>query len=260
LHFDLSVSEGEDGPEFHQEIGITDLNLGGIQYRNVVLQIDVATSASVKLDADMVLPQGNFTGTLDVTAGPKDGLSLDGEMDVTNWKWEGPDFSVQKFHFDVSMDVGADNCGLLDTNTNGTMTMGKDTGLKFDGRLKVDCGRLKVLSLAYDYKHGGVTQTFRISYDSGSHLLAGGVSFAFERSVSWDYILYRYNRHPQFKVSLDFSMDVRKPSSALLEIAGWVSVADGEGELDCTLSAGEDSCDIYVEIDAGGGHTYRSSW
>lgn len=260
LHFDLAVTEGEDGPEFHQEIGITDLNLGGIQYRNLLLQIDVASSASVKLDADMVLPQGNFTGTLDVTAGPNDGLSLDGEMDVTDWKWEGPDFSVQKFHFDVSMDVGADNCGVLDTNTDGTMTMGKDTGLKFDGKLEVDCGRLKVLSLSYEYKHGGVTQTFRISYDSGTHLLAGGVSFAFERSVSWDYILYRYNRHPQFKVSLDFSMDVRQPTSALLEIAGWVKVSDGEGELDCTLSAGEDSCSIYVSIDAGGGHTYRSSW
>jgi hypothetical protein len=55
-------------------------------------------------------------------------------------------------------------------------------------------------------------------------------------------------------------MDVRQPTSALLEIAGWVKVSDGEGELDCTLSAGEDSCSIYVSIDAGGGHTYRSSW
>jgi len=45
-----------------------------------------------------------------------------------------------------------------------------------------------------------------------------------------------------------------------VRIDGRVSVSGGNGELECVLGPSEDSCSIHVHVDAGGGHTYNSSW
>jgi hypothetical protein len=118
-----------------------------------------------------------------------------------------------------------------------------------------------------EVSHGAITQTFELDYDASTGILAGGVSFTFERSTSWKFWFHTFNRHPYFDISLDYSMDVNDPASTLeATLSGTVSVSGGSGSLTCTLVAGsgtdwtDDQCSIDVKITAGGGQEYKASW
>ncbi len=62
-------------------------------------------------------------------------------------------------------------------------------------------------------------------------------------------------------------MDVNDPASTLeATLSGTVSVSGGSGEISCTIVAGsgtdwaDDQCSLEVDINVGGGHTYKASW
>jgi hypothetical protein len=194
---------------------------------------------------------------------------MDGSVSVTDWQWTGGGFDVEEFAFDMSMTVpfGAGECGSFSADTTGQMDMAKKTSLSFTGDIAMNCGKLDVLELDFDYHHGAVTEIFELKYDSDTGILAGDVEFSFERSTSWKFLTHRYNRHPKFAIKLAYSMDVANPgSAATATLTGNVSVSGGDGSLSCTIEAGsganwaDDQCSLHVHISVGGGHTYNSSW
>jgi len=144
--------------------------------------------------------------------------------------------------------------------------MAKKTSLSFTGKIAMNCGKLEVLQMDYDYHHGSVTEVFELDYDASTGILAGEVEFDFERSTSWKFLTHRYNRHPKFEITLAYSMDVDKPSTASATLTGDVSVSGGDGSLSCTIEAGsgtnwaDDQCSLHVHLSVGGGHTYNASW
>jgi len=269
IYFDMAITEDENGPVFSEDIGITDMTLGGIDFKESELSIYMSTTDdSVSLVSDMVLSAGTFDGSYDLTVN-EDELQMDGDVSLTDWSFAGGGFDVQEFDFDMSMTVpfGSGTCGSFSTDTSGLMEMASKTSLSFTGDIAIDCGELKTLLLEYDYSHGGISETFELDYDSDTGELAGGVSFTFNRSTSWKFWFHRYNRHPYFNISLDYSMDVNDPASTLeATLSGTVSVSGGSGSLSCTLVAGsgtdwaDDQCSLEVDIKIGGGHTYKASW
>lgn len=269
INFDIDITEGDDGPVFTEDLGITDMNIGGIDFKETQLSIYLSTTDdSVTLAGDMVMPMGEFNGSYDLSVN-EDEMQMDGSVALTDWQFAGGGFDVEEFDFDMSMTVpfGADECGSFSSDTSGLMQMGSKTSLSFTGDIALNCGELETLVLEYDYSHGAITQTFALDYDSSTGLLAGGVAFTFERSTSWKFWFHTFNRHPYFNISLDYSMDVNDPASTLeATLSGTVSVSGGSGSLTCTLVAGsgtnwaDDECSIDVKITAGGGHEYKSTW
>jgi len=268
LHFDLEITEGDDGPEFSESIGITDIVIGGTDFKEAELDIRLTeTEADINFSGNMTLPMGNFEGHYDLTAN-EEALTMDGSVSLTDWQLVGGGFNVEEFNFDMSMTVpfGPGQCGSFAEAASGQMDMGSKVDLNFDGNLEVDCGKLKVLHMRYDYHHGAVTEDFNLDYDSDTGILAGGVQFTFERETSWRHFFHHYSRHPYFTIELDFSMDVTSPSTAKAHLYGEVDVSGGDGSVECTLYGGssanwaDDECSLHVHINAGGGHTYDASW
>ncbi|MHC8497440.1 MAG: hypothetical protein ACYYNF_10705 [Actinomycetes bacterium] len=269
INFDIDITEDDDGPVFTEDVGITDMTIGGIDFKETELSIYASTTDdSITLVGDMVLPMGEFNGSYDLSVN-EDEMQMDGSVSLTDWQFAGGGFDVEEFDFDMSMTVpfGAGECGSFETDSSGLMSMASKTSLSFTGDIALDCGELQTLLLEYDYSHGAITETFELEYDSSTGLLAGGVSFTFERSTSWKFWFHTFNRHPYFDISLDYSMDVNDPASTLdATLSGTVSVSGGSGSLTCTLVAGsgtdwaDDQCSIDVKITAGGGHEYKASW
>lgn len=268
LHFDLAITEGDDGPEFSESIGITDIVIGGTDFKEAELDILLTeTEKDITFSGNMTLPMGNFEGHYDLTAN-EEALNMDGSVSLTDWQLVGGGFDVEEFNFDMSMTVpfGNGQCGSFAEDASGQMDMGSKVNLNFDGNLEVDCGKLKVLHMRYDYHHGAVTEDFNLDYDSATGILAGGVQFAFERGTSWRHFFHHYSRHPYFTIKLDYSMNVKSPSTAKAHLYGEVDVSGGDGSVECTLYGGssanwaDDQCSLHVHINAGGGHTYDASW
>lgn len=267
--FDVAIVDGEDGPEFTESIGITDITIGGFSFKESELSILLTpTDDSITFVGDMVTPMGNFDNAFDLSAN-ESGLVMDGSVSLSDWEWAGGGFDVEELDFDMSMTVpfGAGECGSFSADTRGLMDMAQKTSLSFTGDLAMDCGRLKVLELDYDYYHGGVKEIFELKYDSSTGILAGDVEFDFERSTSWKFLTHRYNRHPKFAIKLAYSMDVANPGAAAsAAFSGNVTLSGGSGTISCTIKAGsgsnwaDDQCSLDVEITVGGGHTYKSSW
>jgi hypothetical protein len=146
------------------------------------------------------------------------------------------------------------------------MDMGKKTSLSFTGQIAMNCGKLEILEMDYDYHHGSITEIFELKYDASTGILAGEVEFDFDRSTSWKFFFHHYNRHPKFSIKLSYSMNVDKPSTASATLDGTISVSGGDGSIECTLEVGsgtdwaDDQCSLHVHISVGGGHTYNASW
>ncbi len=268
VNFDIAITEGDDGPEFTEDIGITDITIGGFDFKEMELSILLTeTDDSITFVGDMVTPMGNFNGSYDLNANETE-LIMDGSVSLTDWGWSGGGFDVEEFDYDMSMTVpfGAGECGSFTSDTSGLMDMAKKSSLSFTGDLSMNCGKLEVLKLDYDYKHGAITEVFELDYDASTGILAGEVEFDFDRSTSWKFFFHHYNRHPKFSIKLSYSMDVEKPSTASATLDGTVSVSGGDGSLECTLEVGsgsdwqDDQCSLHVHIDVGGGHTYNASW
>ena len=268
VNFDIAITEGDDGPEFTEDIGITDITIGGFDFKEMELSILLTeTDDSITFVGDMVTPMGNFNSSYDLDAN-EDGLVMDGSVSLTDWEWAGGGFDVEELDYDMSMTVpfGAGECGSFSSDTDGQMDMAKKTSLSFTGKIAMNCGKLEVLQMDYDYHHGSVTEVFELDYDASTGILAGEVEFDFERSTSWKFLTHRYNRHPKFEITLAYSMDVDKPSTASATLTGDVSVSGGDGSLSCTIEAGsgtnwaDDQCSLHVHLSVGGGHTYNASW
>jgi hypothetical protein len=269
VNFDIAIEEGDDGPEFTEDIGITDITIGGFDFKEMELSIALSpTDDSISFAGDMVTPMGNFDGSFDLSANESE-LAMDGSVSLTDWEWAGGGFDVEEFDFDMSMTVpfGAGECGSFSEDAHGLMDMGKKTSLSFTGQIGMNCGKLEILEMDYDYHHGSITEIFELKYDASTGILAGEVEFDFDRSTSWKFFFHHYNRHPKFSIKLAYSMDVANPgSAAMATLTGTVSVAGGDGSLSCTLEVGsgsdwaDDQCSLHVHISIAGGHTYNASW
>jgi hypothetical protein len=267
--FDIAITEGDDGPEFTEDIGITDITIGGFDFKEMELSILMTeTDDSITFVGDLVTPMGNFNGSYDLDAN-EDGLVMNGSVQLTDWGWAGGGFDVEEFDYDVSMTVpfGAGQCGSFSEDASGLMDMGKKTSLSFTGEIAMNCGKLEVLKMDYDYHHGNVTEVFELDYDSSTGILSGEVEFDFDRSTSWKFFFHHYKRHPKFSIKLAYAMDVAKPgSAAMATLTGTISVSGGDGSLSCTLEVGsgadwaDDQCSLHVHLSVGGGHTYDASW
>ena len=268
VNFDIAIAEGDDGPEFTEDIGITDITIGGFDFKEMELSILLTeTDDSITFVGDMVTPMGNFNGSYDLSADDT-GLVMDGSVSLTDWGWSGGGFDVEEFDYSMEMTVpfGAGECGSFTSDTSGLMDMAKKSSLSFTGDLSMNCGKLEVLKLDYDYKHGSITEIFELDYDASTGILAGEVEFDFDRSTSWTFFWHKFNRHPKFSIKLSYSMNVDKPSTASATLDGTISVSGGDGSIECTLEVGsgsdwaDDQCSLHVHISVGGGHTYNASW
>ncbi|MEK9665313.1 MAG: hypothetical protein VW082_11925, partial [Candidatus Nanopelagicales bacterium] len=112
----------------------------------------------------------------------------------------------------MTVPFGAGQCGSFSEDASGLMDMGKKTSLSFTGEIAMNCGKLEVLKMDYDYHHGNVTEVFELDYDSSTGILSGEVEFDFDRSTSWKFFFHHYKRHPKFSIKLAYSMDVAKSS------------------------------------------------
>lgn len=274
VHLDLAVGVDDDNaPYARGSVGVHDLVIGGTTFKTMDLSADItAEGQDVSFVGDFIMPMGLFNGAFDMSAKINE-LYLQGDVHVTDWKMAGGGFKVNSFNYFMELKVPFGNpCGsMTEVDTDGDMEMAKRTGLKFRGRLSTECGQLKVLTLAYDYYHGGFKQEFRIDYDASTYLLSGGAFFAFERSFSWKFLSHRYRRHPAFSIGLAYSMDVRHPESAGVSLGGTVQVSGGSGEVKCSINGGaagawgpeqDDGCSLKVTIKKGigGGRTYTAEW
>lgn len=255
IHFALEIGRDDDGlPTFYQELGVTNLKLGGITYNEVSLKIDISAQASsTTLVGDLTLPMGKFYGSFNLSVNANS-LHQAGTVEVTDWQMAGDQFNVDDFEFSMVTDIpfAAGSCSTVDSSTAGNLSMGSKK-YSFDGNLTMDCGVLKVLHFRFAYSKNSVSYDFYLDYNSNTHVLAGGLKFKFDRRISWKPLTYRYVRHPKFTVKIDFYMDFDKPKDDSLKIYGSVSVSSGNGNLDCTFAAsGDDGCKLHVEITPSG--------
>ena len=269
LTFDISITEDDDGPVFSTDMGITDITVGGVDFKDMELSIyESTTDDSITFIGDMLIDSGTFDATLDLTANETE-LLLDGSVSLSDWVWAGGGFDMEEFNFAMSMDVpfGEGECGSFSSDTSGLMDMAAKTSLSFTGDIAVDCGVLKTLHIEYDYQHSAITYIFDLDYSSDTGILAGGMEFTFNRSTSWNFWFHKFNRHPYFDISLAYSMNVDSPASTLeATLSGTVSVSGGSGSVSCTINAGsgtnwaDDECSLDVTVTAGGGHEYKATW
>lgn len=268
VDFDIAITDGDDGPEFTEDIGITDITIGGFDFKEMELSVLITEADdSITFVGDMVTPMGNFDSSYDLDAS-ETGLIMDGSVSLTDWDWVGGGFDVEEFDFDVDMTVpfGAGACASFSEDASGLMDMAEKTSLSFTGKIAMNCGTLEVLEMEYDYKHGSITEVFELDYDASTGILAGEVEFDFNRSTSWKFFFHKYNRNPRFDITLAYSMDVDKPSTASATLTGDISVSGGDGSITCTLAVGsgsdwaDDQCSLHVHISIGGGHTYDATW
>ena len=263
IYLNLELTKDDDGlPEFHADMGVSNIKIGGFMFNAMELKVDITTtSSSTHFLGDFQLPMGNFYAdyNLDVNANK---LHMDGQVSVTNWTMKSADFSVESFNYRQVMDVpfGAGQCGSFDVSASGNLTM-KSKRYSFNGRLAMDCGRLNVLHFDYQYSKSGVFYTFNIDYNSDTKILAGGLEFNFDKKMSWKFFGIRRTRHPQFNIQLQFSMPINNPSAGSLYLYGAISVSGGNGRVSCTFgSSGDDGCDLHVHVNVFGGQTLDAKW
>jgi hypothetical protein len=253
VHFLLEFTEDEEGtPEFIGDVAVTNLNIGGVDYRDLEMSVLVTpTDSSVKYVADMELPNGSFNGEFDME-GNDEGVHVHGDVDLTDWAWSSSSMKglqVEELSFDMDMDVGDDNCSTFDVDAKGVGTLGNKTSLDFDYVMNMNCGELEELELRFDYTHGSITEDLYLTYDANSHELTGGVDFFFENRLSWKVLGHRYHRTARINVTFDFSMDTTAPSSAVADLYADIKVADGEGTADCEITGQpSDHCDISISV------------
>jgi hypothetical protein len=253
VHFLLEITEDDAGvPEFIGDVAVTELNVGGVDYRDLEMSVLVTpTDSSVSYVADMELPNGSFNGEFDME-GNDEGVHVHGSADLTDWAWSSSSakgLQVQELSFDMDMDVDDNNCSKFDIDANGVGTLGNKTSLDFDYLMNMNCGELEQLQLRFDYTHGSITEDLYLDYDANSHELAGGVDFFFENRLSWKVLGHRYHRTARINVTFDFSMDTTAPSSAVADLYADIKVADGEGTADCEITGQpSDHCDIAISV------------
>jgi hypothetical protein len=264
LHFDLEIGRDDNGlPTFFWDQKITNVKLGGLTYNTMQLTISASASAtSVTFIGDFEMPMGKFYGEFDLSA--SDGqIHQYGDVSVTDWTMASGSFQVPTFQYtmDVLIPIGTNACGHFTADTHGQLKMGSKN-YSFSGDIDSDCGVLKKLDFWFQYLHGGINYTLYLNYDSESHVLAGGLDWSFERSMSWKFLSHRYKRHPNFGISLDFWMDFDRPSTSYLTLAGHVSVSGGDGSVSCTFGGADvdDTCRLHVHVSIGGGKTYDANW
>jgi hypothetical protein len=272
LHFDLDITKNSQGqPEFDGDLHVTDLNIGGIDYRDLEMSVHVTpTDDSVTYKADMQLPMGGFKGNFTMTGatvGADQGVHVDGDVELTDWGWKsssGKGMKINVFDFDMSMDVDATNCGTLTATAkaNASMDFASATSIDFDGHFVSVCGLVTELQIRFDYKHGGLTDDFYLNYDSKALTISGGVAFEFQRKESWKYMTYRYHRTARITASLDFVMDVTNPSNSEADLSASVKMANASGSFECWINGQpNDTCKIYITVDGFlGSKKFTETW
>ena len=263
LHFDLEIGRDDDDlPTFYTDMRVENLKLAGVTYNSMELIIDISQAGSTtSFNGDFTLPMGRMTGSFLLTVN-NSMLHQEGDVTLSDWKMVGGSFDIYTFNYHQVIDIpfGSGSCAAFSASTSGRMTMGKKN-YDFSGNMTIDCGRLTVLHIQYQYWKKAISYQFNLDYNSNTHVLSGGMKFKFERSTSWKFLSHRYRRHPKFVVYMNFSMDFDNPGNGHLDFYGSISVSGGSGSLGCSLNAnGDDSCSLYVRINIFGGHTYRSSW
>ncbi len=263
LHFDLETGRDDNGiPTFYTDMRVQNLKLAGTTYNDMELIIDISAAGSeVSFNGDFTLPMGSMVGDFELTVN-SNLLHMAGSVTLSDWKMVGGSFDIKSFNYNMSMDIpfGSGSCATFSAGISGNMSMGSKSYI-FDGNMTLDCGRLTVLHIRFEYMKKSVTYNFYLDYNSSNHVLSGGLAFKFERSTSWKFLSHRYRRHPKFEIKLDFSMDFDNPGNGKLSFYGFISVSGGEGSLGCTLNAnGDDSCSLYVKIKVLGTHVYRGTW
>ncbi|MEN9506354.1 MAG: Carbohydrate binding domain [Actinomycetota bacterium] len=257
----LSITKGDEGPEFHSAIGLSNLSFGGFTYNQMELKIDVTTtSQETSFIGDFELPMGKFYGAFDLETST-DGIRSTGQVNITDWQMAGGTFDVSSFNYYQDMNVPTGGCGSFNSESSGQMSLGSKN-YAFTGIINMSCGELRVLHFGFQYWKGGVSFAYSIDYDSTSKVLAGNLRFEFDRRVSWKYFGIRRTRHPKFMINLAFRMPVDNPSAASLTLAGSVSVSGGSGRVDCAFggSNSDDGCSLQVTINVFGGTSYSSTW
>ncbi len=272
LHFDLDITKNSKGqPEFDGDLHVTELNIGGIDYRDLQMSVHATpTDDSVVYTADMQLPMGGFKGDFEMrgaTTGSDQGVHVDGDVELTDWGWKsssGKGMKVNVFDFDMSMDVDATNCGTLTATAkaNASMDFASATSINFDGHFVSVCGLVTELQLRFDYEHGGLTEDFYLDYDAKALTISGGVAFQFERKESWKYLTYRYHRTARITASMDFVMDVANPSNSEADLSASVKMANASGSFECWINGQpNDTCKIYITVDGFlGSKKFTETW
>ena len=94
LTFDVSITEDDDGPVFSTDMGIADITVGGVDFKDMELSIyESTTDDSITFIGDMLIDSGTFDATLDLTANETE-LLMDGSVSLSDWKWVGGGFYV----------------------------------------------------------------------------------------------------------------------------------------------------------------------
>ena len=264
VHIDLAITRDEDNlPEFHADMGVTNIKLGGFLFNSMELKIDVTTSsAETHFLGDFETPLGKFYADYNLTAvtSPSVGFNMDATVSVTNWALKSSDFSVSSFNYHQSMNVFEGQCSSFETTTSGNLTM-KSKNYQFSGNLAMNCHGLQQLHFAYQYSKSGTFYAFYLDYDASTRVIAGGLEFDFDKRISWKYFGIRRVRHPQFAIKLDFSMPIDNPSAGRLTLYGRISVSGGNGKVSCAFgSPGDDGCSLHVHVNVFGGQTLDANW
>lgn len=263
IYLNLELTKDDDGlPEFHADMGVSNIKIGGFMFNAMELKVDITTtSSSTHFLGDFQLPMGNFYADYNLEVNSAK-LHMDGQVSVTNWTMKSADFSVESFNYQQVMDVpfGVGQCGSFDVSASGNLTM-KSKHYSFNGRLAMDCGRLNVLHFDYQYSKSSVLYTFNIDYHSDTRILSGGLEFNFDKRMSWKFLSVRRTRHPQFNIQLQFTMPIDNPSAGSLYLYGSISVSGGNGRVSCTFgSSGDDGCSLHVHVNVFGGQTLDANW
>jgi hypothetical protein len=277
LHFDLQIGrDANNSPTFYQQMAVNNLKLAGTTYNTMSMTMNLtAQSSQVSFVGDFTTKLGGFYGAFDLSMTNLGKIHMDGEVNVTDWKLvggttsssSGPSSSgtiaVSRFHYTqvIDIDPSPGACSDFSATTDGDLTLGSRRYTWTNGQIAFKCGVLDVLHFELAYSHRAISSSFLIDYNNSTRVLAGGLNFKFERRTSWKYFGHRYSRHPKMAISLAFSMNVDKPSTATMTLKGSVSVSGGSGSLACSFGgSSDDECTIDVSINVFGGHRYRDTW
>ena len=264
VHIDLAITRDENNlPEFHADMGVSNIKLGGFLFNTMELKIDITTSSAyTHFMGDFETPMGKFYADYNLTAvtSPSAGFNMAATVSVTNWALKSSDFNVSSFSYYQSMNVFPGQCSSFQTTTSGNLTM-KSKNYQFSGNLSMDCHGIQVFHLSYQYSKSGTLYAFYLDYDSDTRVIAGGLEFNFDKKMSWKFFGIRRTRHPQFAIKIDFLMPIDNPSAGRLSLYGAISVSGGNGRVSCTFgSPGDDGCSLHVHVNVFGGQTLDANW
>jgi hypothetical protein len=226
----------------------------------------------------MVMPFGSMSASFDLDTDKDGNMTVDGDAFIDGsvgqvFAWgrtasssDGSDdgiFSVQDLTYSVDMTVGPDNCGSFTSDTSGTLSYGKRSGLGFTGDISVNCGILNVLDFEVDYyKDDKLVDQLIISYSSKTGLLYGFIQIQPDLwETSRKHLGYTYKRHVQFTITVTVSIDTLAASKSYVTITLSLSADDVSGTGTCTFAAsGDDSCTITVKVKPTSTFSWSDSW